>query len=157
MSVKGLASAGPFLYFPAGDFLSAKLGMALLDKERLLLPRRNVHRGVGPSVHPCPWPSSCVRHEVPLRDGEKYGEENHSWYLISSGGYAKRFGEITMKITLKYTVVIHNVMRTTVICFCLRLMEIKCPLRTVSSQACDGSARSMNGSRSGVFRARSNF
>lgn len=70
MSVKGLASAGPFLYFPAGDFLSAKLGMALLDKERLLLPRRNVHRGVGPSVHPCPWPSSCVRHEVPLRDGE---------------------------------------------------------------------------------------
>ena len=79
------------------------------------------------------------------------------WYLISSGGYAKRFGEITMKITLKYTVVIHNVMRTTVICFCLRLMEIKCPLRTVSSQACDGSARSMNGSRSGVFRARSTF
>ena len=41
--------------------------------------------------------------------------------------------------------------RMTVICFCLRLRETKNPLRTVSSQACDGSARWMNGSRSGVF------
>ena len=41
--------------------------------------------------------------------------------------------------------------RMTVICFCLHLMEIMSPLRTVSSQACDGSARWMNGSRSGVF------
>ena len=41
--------------------------------------------------------------------------------------------------------------RMTVICFCLHLMEIMSPLRTVSNQACDGSARWMNGSRSGVF------
>ena len=41
--------------------------------------------------------------------------------------------------------------RMTVICFCLRLMETMSPLRTVSSQACDGSVRWMNGSRSGVF------
>lgn len=41
--------------------------------------------------------------------------------------------------------------RMTVICFCLHLMEIMSPLRTVPNQACDGSARWMNGSRSGVF------
>ena len=41
--------------------------------------------------------------------------------------------------------------RMAVICFCLRLRETMSPLRTVSSQACDGFARWMNGSRSGVF------
>ena len=45
----------------------------------------------------------------------------------------------------------HNIRRMAVICFCLRLRETMSPLRTVSSQACDGSARWMNGSRSGVF------
>ena len=45
----------------------------------------------------------------------------------------------------------HNIWRMAVICLCLRLRETMSPLRTVSSQACDGSARWMNGSRSGVF------
>ena len=45
----------------------------------------------------------------------------------------------------------HNIRRMAVICFCLRLRGTMSPLRTVSSQACDGSARWMNGSRSGVF------